>query len=350
MSAPLERLAKRVRRTSLAQAARLVERLARRSTGPRRAPVGGDARPGEEALRLRASERMTSVAGDLAASVVLPDGQVELQANVLGLAGASAALPPQYSEFLLQRRRLRDRGMADFLNIFDHRALSFFYRIHAKHDRAMAFESQPAKANSADTVTALLQALGGLGNAAARPRIAGGSEWLGPLAGEIGGIRRSAATLRAVIARLTSRPVRIVEATPRWLPLPTSEQTRLGDVLNGKHHQLGGGASAGSAVVGGAMLDIQHHYTVELGPLPHDELLGYCREPDRTREIGELCMLVTGSAHRARLRLLVEAQSVPPLRLGDLQTPALLGLTSWMPGGSSDAQFLTNCEMDLGRL
>ena len=347
MSAVIDRLFRRLRQTSFVQAVRLIEREAALSGRARQAPVGGDAEPEVEAVRLRASERMTTVAGDIAAGVVLPGGTVELQVNLLGLAGAAPALPPQYSEFLLQRRRLRDRAMANFYNLIDHRALSFLYRIHRRHDRAMAYErSRPD--GERDSITRMLLALGGLMSDHVRGRITDGDEWLAPSAGHVGGIRRSAATLEALIGRMTGRSVRIVQAEPHWIALPATEQTKLGDSLNGQHNRLGLAGDGGSAVVGGAVLDVQHHYTVELGPLSYHEFLGYCRQPDRPRRIGEICMLFGGSAYRPTLRLKIASGEVPALRLGDVDAPAFLGWTSWMRCADSPAIILKDCEIGLG--
>lgn len=339
----LDRLRRRAAATVLPQAARLIELAARRGGGGRR-EVGGDTPAPEEPLRFVASDRMSLPSGDLAEVGEEDRGAVRVVANVLGLAGTTPALPPVYSETQLQRRRLRDPSFASFLNIFDHRALSFFYRAFRKYNWLVAFEREPRAGD--DPVTGLLLAVAGFATPGSRGRLPFDDGLLVPLAGRLGDVRRSAASLETALRHVTRLPLRVAQAEAAWMALPEAEQTRLG--RPGGLGRLGGEDAAGlgfldAAVIGSAVLDVQHHYAVEIGPLGYSEFLDFCREGGALRRVEEVCGLAAGIEHRPLIRLAIAAGDVPPLRLGADDTPAFLGRTTWVGDLGPCERVLTDC-------
>ena len=56
-----------------------------------------------------------------------------LREAALSLAGAQGPLPLPFTEMVLERRAARDRATGEFLDIFNHRFLSFLYRGRKKH-------------------------------------------------------------------------------------------------------------------------------------------------------------------------------------------------------------------------
>jgi len=342
----IERLTRRAKLTGLSQAARLIELATRRQKGARRtSEIGADTPPMEEALRFVSSERMALPANDVA-EIDQPEGggPVRVTTNVLGLAGATPALPSFYSEIQLQRRRLRDRSFASFLNIFDHRTLSFFYRVFRKYNWLVAFEREDRAGD--DPVTGALLAIGGLGTQANRGRLSFDDGVLVPLAARLGDMRRSAAGLETALRHVTGLPLRVAQAEPTWMPLPPSEQSRLGAV--GALARLGGEDAAGlgyadAAVIGSAVLDVQHHFAVEIGPLDYAQLLDFCHEGSAIRMVGDVCRLAAGIEHRPVVRLAVPAGEIPPLRLAAPDTPAYLGRTTWLGDLGAPERIVTDC-------
>lgn len=326
-------LVRRASRATLTQAARMIELFAR--SAHRDEAVGRDLVPAEEPIRFVASERLHLVASDLAGAEP-GEGQVRLIANVMGLAGATPALPPAYSELQLQRRRARDASFSHFLNVFDHRALSFFYRIVAKYrwpllaERTAAGHGQGSA--SGDPVRDLLVALSGLAVPGAQARLGIADSLLVPQAANLADLRRSARSIEVALRALTGLPLRIVEAQPVWMAVPAAEQARLGachaslgDPPAGAPISLGGAIMLGSAVI-----DIQHHYLIEIGPLSYPELRAFCADPGRSEVLARLASLLAGIERRPSLRLLVAAEAIPPLQLGGDGSAAMLGRTTWM--------------------
>jgi type VI secretion system protein ImpH len=68
---------------------------------------------------------------------------------VLTLAGANGPLPMPVTELLLERRAARDFALADLLDIFNHRFLSFLYRGRKKHAPGLNWQSPHASALAA---------------------------------------------------------------------------------------------------------------------------------------------------------------------------------------------------------
>lgn len=337
-----------LRRATFVQAARAVQGWAYR--GGNRAEVGRDDLPAAEPIRFAASDRMHLPANDVAGAEAgtrggqgtgSDGGQLRIVSNVMGLAGATPALPPPYSELQLQRRRARDFAFGHFLSIFDHRALSFFWRIAEKYSWPLMAER--AGRGEPDPVQRMLVTLAGVGQEGARDRLEVGDKSLVTLVAHLADTRRSAASVEAVLQVLTGLPLRVVEAVPTWMAVPPSEQTRLGGAL-AQFTQLGqldDGAELGAgaaAMIGAAVLDAQHHYVIEIGPLNYTALQDFCCRPEARRKVAQLCALAAGLEQRPSMRLLIATEDISPLRLGDSQTPAMLGWTTWMgkperPGG-----------------
>ncbi|MFC0206666.1 type VI secretion system baseplate subunit TssG [Novosphingobium soli] len=321
----------RLRRSTFVQAARTIQARAR--AGGSRAELGRDDLPAAEPVRFGASDRLHAPANDVANAELTDQGQVRVLANVMGLAGSTPALPPPYSELQLQRRRARDFAFGHFLSIFDHRALSFFWRIAEKYSWPLMAER--AVRGDGDPVQAMLVTLAGIGYEGARDRLDVQDRSLVTLVAHLADARRSAASVEAVLQVMTGLPLRLVQATPTWMAVPPSEQTRIGGIAAqfaqlgqpGDTAETGTGAAA---MIGAAVLDAQHHYVVEIGPLAYHELQAFCLRREGRREVTQLCALAAGIEQRPSIRLLIATRDIPPLRLGDAQAPAMLGWTTWM--------------------
>ncbi len=64
-----------------------------------------------------------------------------MNVNFMGLTGPQGVLPLYYSALLRERLRARDSSMRSFLDIFNHRAISLFYRAWEKHHFTVGYES-----------------------------------------------------------------------------------------------------------------------------------------------------------------------------------------------------------------
>ncbi|MET0308982.1 MAG: type VI secretion system baseplate subunit TssG [Sphingomonas sp.] len=335
-----------LRGATVAQAARLAELAAWRAGRP--VEVGRDTHPSEEPIRFVASDRLSLPTGDIAQVDVQGD-QMRITANILGLAGATPALPPIYSELQLQRRRSRDFSFSRFLNLFDHRALSFFYRITRKYSWPLQIERVDSSQD--EPISRVALALAGFGVEGAKTRLHIEDSALVPLVAHLGDARRSAASVETVLRILTGLDLRIVQANPVWMAIPPAEQTSLGGAT-GRFTQLGGEMRSGfdqanAAMLGAAVLEVQHHYVVEIGPVSYAKLQQFCMDTDKRRIVGELCMLAAGIEHRPSVRILVPANDIPPLSLANDDAPALLGWTSWLGTPEDREALVADCVLPI---
>ncbi|HUR26605.1 MAG TPA: type VI secretion system baseplate subunit TssG, partial [Planctomycetota bacterium] len=120
------------------QAVRLLELEAGRAG--ERAPIGFDAPPEREALRIRAAPSLAYPAAPLPSLTTGADGTPELRQSTLGLVGALGVLPQHYTELVLKRVQQKDFALSDFLDLFHHRAAAFIFRAWRKYRFAFDYE------------------------------------------------------------------------------------------------------------------------------------------------------------------------------------------------------------------
>ena len=142
--------------------------------------VGRDLHPGAEAVRFRALPSLSFPAGAISdlRSVLSSDRFAhsvpppEMLVTFLGLTGPSGALPRHYTELLLQRIREKDFSFRDFLDLFNHRLISLFYRAWEKYNWPIAYERAWVDGGTAepDPITQAVYCLDGLGTPGLRRR------------------------------------------------------------------------------------------------------------------------------------------------------------------------------------
>ena len=126
---------------SFFQAVRLLTRLR-----TAHAPVGGWADPSTEVVRFAASTSLGFPASEIQ-TLTLPDengngegAPARMTVNFLGLTGPQGVLPHLYTEQAAALARSRDTALRDFLDLFNHRVLSLFYRAWKSHQPAVLQE------------------------------------------------------------------------------------------------------------------------------------------------------------------------------------------------------------------
>jgi len=201
------------------QAVRLLERLY-----PERRAVGRFGDPTTEIVHFSARPVIAFPASEIHA-VELPGSRPgRMVVNFMGLIGPLGVLPYHYTQLVAERARVRDRALRDFLDIFQHRFISLFYRAWEKYHFTAAFER-----DGRDAMTEHLRDLIGLGIGAFRDRLPIPDELLLYYAGALGPQPRSALALQQMLEDILNVPVEVEQFVGGWYRLAPSTQCRIGE-------------------------------------------------------------------------------------------------------------------------
>ena len=323
---------------------------------PSRTPVGRGGPPTTEAVRFRALNSLSfppSAIHNLERPTA--DEPVPVMTETFfGLTGPSGVLPRHYTELIMRLdrdARLPERhALRDWLDLFNHRLVSLFYRAWQKYrfygDYGLGGTGRP---DSTPFALAVLS-LAGIGPTPMRNRMQvvvrrrdrpGGGRVLARVddlvvlhfAGLFAHRPRSAAGLEALTSDYLRVPARVRQFQGQWLRLEPANQTRLGDLSGGQRLGV-------STVVGDRVWDVQSKVRLRIGPLKYaefEELL-----PDRApvsprKAFFLLCHLVRlylGPGLDFDAQLVLKADEVPEYRLGDESgVGGRLGWNLWVRSG-----------------
>jgi len=344
------------------QAVRLLERLA-----PQRRPVGRAGPPPSEIVRFRAHLSLSFPPSSLY-EVQPPTTALPVPAMIvsfLGLTGPSGILPRHYTEMLLRLEREskgpEKNALRAWLDLFNHRLISLFYRAWEKYRFYVAYERGDYAGREPDSFTQALLSLVGLGLPALRHRLHFSvpdktePTWQRVLAriddlsllhysGYFAHRPRCAVALEALLCDYFGLPIRVRQFHGQWLLLDEANQSRIGVV--GGQCELGVNLVAGDRV-----WDVQSKIRIVLGPLSHAEFDEFLpdRAPTRSRKafflLCHLVRLYVGPTLDFDVQLILKAEDVPACQITeDAATAARLGWNTWslsgaLPHDADDAVF-----------
>ncbi|MDR2754313.1 MAG: type VI secretion system baseplate subunit TssG, partial [Planctomycetaceae bacterium] len=145
-----------------------------------------------------------------------------LSVNFLGLAGLHSPLPLPITELVLNRVKHGDTGLLDFLDIFNHRLISLFYRAMEPMQPGCGSQTHPAETEFADYLYAIS---GLLTNGLRKPEHA---RFL-PHAILFANRRKTAAGLEKIISERFNVTAKVEEFQGRWLWIEERDRTKLGN-------------------------------------------------------------------------------------------------------------------------
>ena len=296
------------------QAVRLLERL-RRS----REPVGRFAHPEREAVRFSAHNSLPFPASQIQRMEWPADEQPRMVVNFMGLTGPSGVLPLFYTELVIERVRAKDRTMAAFFDIFNHRMISLFYQAWEKYRFPVAYQR-----DRHDAVSRHVGALIGIGTPGLGDRQDVEDDALRYYAGLLALHPRSAEALRGVLMDYFSVPVEIEQFVGSWYPLPVPDQCRF--ETEAISEQLGLGT-----VVGDMVWDQQSKIRIRLGPLTRRQYDDFLPPGSAYKPLQALTRFFLGDTIDFEEQLVLRRDEVPSCELGaEGEQAAQLGWVTWM--------------------
>ncbi len=285
-------------------------------------------------------------------------------------------LPTHYTQLLMDLvrdvRGPERRSLRDWLDLFNHRFISLFYRAWEKYRFHIAYDRGDAFRPTQDTFTLGIRCLMGLGTQSLRDRLvlrnaAADKEalhWDSPVSSErsissktkhpahkkpeseLGRVDdlalmyyaglfvqrpRNANNLRTILTDYFRLPIEVEQFQGRWLAIPEDGQTRIGEF----------GSLGVNAVAGERTWDVQSQLRLRIGPLKYSQFEELLPDPTPTPErktfflAAQLTRLYVGPELDFDIQLVLAGPDVPEAKLGDQPGAGpRLGWNMWLISGS----------------
>ncbi|WP_047608874.1 type VI secretion system baseplate subunit TssG [Rahnella aquatilis] len=267
---------------------------------PERPPLGSTFNPNDDPVRFRPHPGMGFPVSELKTVETDPDFPNDpptVRTTFMGLYGIDSPLPTSYIDDITQRRDGHDATEA-FLDIFNHRIMTQFYRIWRKYSYPATFE-----AGGTDNMSQNMMALAGITHTNTPP-----ASRLLALLQPLVRPTRTAEGIAGVImsqapnTRVTVKPhqVAIMPAAKR-ARFSFSEQQRLGDHL----------------VLGSETADVNYSIGVEMYTEDPEEAKGWLPGGQLREDVFTLLRVYLGCDYDASLKLTIPIELAPLPRLGD---------------------------------
>lgn len=343
------RLHEQAQRFEFSQLVRLVELAAAQGAWPEvsgRDPLGFEPPVRREALRLRAHAALTFPDTEVV-SLTLPDAgdgagddprmprQPHAEVGFMGLTGPQGVLPTHYTTRLIERQFRGDPALRDFLDLFNHRILSLFFRAGEKYRFGHAYVRAHRHAiPERDVFTLALRALVGLATPGLQGRHDFDDEVFCHYGGHFSQRRPSADALQALLRDYFQVPLRVEQYVGHWLSLSPDDRTRLGAPPESSTHGRGQFSRLGRGVVlGGRVWDVNGKFRLRIGPLDRETFDAFLPGADRLVRLVMMTRTFVRADLAFEVQLVLRQEEVPDLQLG---TPgsARLGYNTWLAGRS----------------
>ncbi len=297
------------------QAVRLLQRME-----PDAKPVGYFISPQDETIRFSALTTLSFPPSEIQDLKRREDGKLKMTVQFMGLCAAISVMPAAYTEHLIARARQKDHAMEEFLDMFNHRMISFFYRGWGKYRFYIEYER-----TREDPITLRMLDVLGLGTGDLHVRGGFEDEAYLNYAGLLARHSRSAAALQQLLQDYFDVPVKIQQFAGTWRKLEPENQTCFNG-LGGANERLGVGVVAGDEV-----LDMHGRIRVSLGPMPLQQYLMFLPGQEAYKELAAWLRLYSNGSYETEVQLVLARADAPACELGsEGKAGPQLGLVSWL--------------------
>ncbi|HEF4762998.1 TPA: type VI secretion system baseplate subunit TssG [Pseudomonas putida] len=280
---------------------------------PEHPPLGSTTDPADDPVRFRPDPGMGFPAGELRAIETddrYPQRPATVRTRLLGLYGVDSPMPTAFVDDIAQRREGHE-ALEAFLDIFNHRIFTQFYRIWRKYSYPATFE-----AGGSDATSQCLLGLIGLGIPGTAERIATPISRFLALLSVMRLPTRNAEGITALVTLLA--PDTRATVTPHWLQKVALVQP----ASLSSHRPVG--LSQGTPL-GSSGYDANSQLHLALFTENRQEASGWLPGGQLYNDLLVLLRVYLGWRCTARLQLSLPVRSLPkPVLGGD---PILLGMT-----------------------
>jgi type VI secretion system protein ImpH len=302
-------------RVQFFQAVRMLQRI----EAPRK-PVGYFVTPQGETIRFVSRTSLEFPASEIHQTRRLETGQLEMMVEFMGLNAAISVMPAPYTELLIARAKEKDYAMEDFLNLFNHRMISFFYRGWEKYRFFIAYER-----TGEDRLSEKLYDVLGLGTEALLGRGGIPDQAYLNYVGLLGRHVRSASSLEQLLEDYFEVPAKVEQFAGAWRKLRHEDQTWMTGA-GGLNERLGVGTIAGDEV-----WDHHGRIRISLGPMCFEKYRSLLPGQSAYHELAAWVRFYSSGSYEAEVQLILVRKDVPFCELGAAgQAGPQLGFVSWL--------------------
>jgi type VI secretion system protein ImpH len=240
----------------------------------------------------------------------------EMTVSFLGLLGCNGPMPLAITEYI-QNRALNhgDTTLTAFLNVFNHRMISFFYRAWASSKQTVSHDRKDE-----DRFAAYFGSLLGIGAEAFADRDAVVDTAKLHFSGRLACQSRSAEGLKSILQDYFEVPVAIEEMVGQWVDVPDEYLTVLGGPSG--NTQLGV-----SVIVGSRIWDCQRKFRIVCGAMEFDKFQRFLPGHEGLPRLVAWVRNYIGDELEFEVQLILKKGKVPPVELGK---SGQLGWTAWL--------------------
>ena len=240
----------------------------------------------------------------------------QLVVNFLGLLGTNGPLPLSVTEYVYDRlNNHRDKTLTSFLDIFNHRMISLFYRAWACNQQAVSHD-RPEQ----DRFSCYIGSLFGMGPDSFCNRDVVPDAAKLYYSGRLSGHSKNAEGLQGILQDYFGVPVAIQEFVEQWIELPHEYRCQLGVSPDN--------ATVGSTlIVGSRFLECQQKFRITFGPMSFADYERMLPGGDSIRQLIAWVRNYVGDELSWELNLVLSHQCIPRIRLGQV---GCLGWSAWL--------------------
>lgn len=241
----------------------------------------------------------------------------KLKNSYWGMFGINGALPSHLTEYAIERNyRLKDKTLAEFVDIFHHRFISLFYRAWADAEPTVSHD-RPEH----DIFKQRISTFSGEINAQ-QDTFNQNQNVHQYLSGLFSHKNRSSKVLSQLLSETLHLDVSIAEFQGCWYDIEPSEKTLLGS----NNAILGM-----DTIVGGRTYQRSFNFSINIGPIDYTEYIALLNNKQRIKSIIAITQKAVGQEYQFSINVILKAYQSKPSQLGSAQ----LGINSWSQGKSS---------------
>ncbi len=297
------------------QAVRLMKKI-----WPDRDPVGGDFDPRAEVVRFTTDISAVFPTSDIQDAVEHDDGRpTELQVNFMGVATPSnfGSLPRRYGEEIRRLVREKNTALRDFLDLFNHRMISLFYRAREKNIPTLAYDRGRDNAFE-HTLMGLL----GIGTPGLAGQLAVDDRMILGRAGLLAMKPIGVSALEGVIRSVFGQALKIEQFCPANYPIEVDDRNSIGFANSALGEDL---------YLGSEVTLVQSKVRICLGPMSREDYEEFLPHHSGFQRLSDLVHFALGEELDFEIQLSLRAEDVPTVRLGEPGPDSCrLGWSSWI--------------------